>query len=404
MAQREGSVFVYLFVAVLVLVIALLASVLILKSDMDGLRTENKRVQGEYEAEQKRYREEVAEHNELKKLVTGDSDAFPDLQLLRDQLSQVETEMNEIRKQFELQDSTYTALIHPYKDYGEVLKKLKAAFDTQTLQAETALGDLARVRETTQGQLKEVDDAKDKLQTALSELERRFEDNDTQLRQRIEELTNQLAEQEELATRTELRLKKDLAFEGNRVQQLRNRIAQYEEKILVEKTVEDIEPDGQLIDVEPRSRAVWVNLGRRSHLRPGIVFRVFQYVKGRKQWKGSVEIRRVEDEFSEGRIVEELDSLNPISASDQVTSPFYDPKEAPEFVFAGTNVTNTKVTLEYIQKKLQSFGATIGDSVKIETDFLVALENYEATPEYRAARELGVTILRESDLIDYLGR
>ena len=89
--------------------------------------------------------------------------------------------------------------------------------------------------------------------------------------------------------------------------------------------------------------------------------------------------------------------------NDLVTSPFYDPKSVPNFVFAGDSMTNQLYSMEDVTNKLKYYGARITTEVKVDTDFLVALEGYETTTEYTKAQELGVTILRESDLIDYIG-
>jgi NAD-dependent DNA ligase len=53
---------------------------------------------------------------------------------------------------------------------------------------------------------------------------------------------------------------------------------------------------------------------------------------------------------------------------------------------------------------MKSYGAQIRDKVDINTEFLVATKNFENTPEYKAARELGVTVIRERDLLEFIGQ
>jgi NAD-dependent DNA ligase len=48
------------------------------------------------------------------------------------------------------------------------------------------------------------------------------------------------------------------------------------------------------------------------------------------------------------------------------------------------------------------FGGTISDSVALDTDFVVALKGYEDSAVYDLARDLGVTILREKELLEFI--
>ena len=66
--------------------------------------------------------------------------------------------------------------------------------------------------------------------------------------------------------------------------------------------------------------------------------------------------------------------------------------ESPEF------------TRDYVLTKLKNYGVQVRDKVDLDTDFLVALKNYESTPEYKAAKEFRVTVLRERDLLAYIGQ
>ena len=403
MAQREGSVFVYLFVTTLVLVVALVATVLILKTEKDERTVDVTRLALELDQEKARFSDRTKDLTDLRKLVSGSDDNWPGNEFFLRELAQTEEKMNDHRKKLEMSGVSYANLLAPYKDYADVLTAMHNAWDEQTLKARKALENHDTVLATSGEQLKTRDDENSKLQDSLSDCERRYEENDSGLRQQIEDLTNQLAERSDEIIRKELDYKKQIAFQENRVQQLRNRVERCEAEKVTRDTIEDIEPDGRILEVEARSRVVWVSLGRKHHLRPGLVFKVFQYVGGKKKWKGEIEIRRVDEDFSEARILDQIDDLNPFTANDHVASPFYDPNLPPTFVFAGDGVINDNVSLETIKRKLSSYGAKVGDEVKIDTDFLVALSNYESTTEYRIARELGVTILREVDVLDYMG-
>ncbi len=63
----------------------------------------------------------------------------------------------------------------------------------------------------------------------------------------------------------------------------------------------------------------WINLGRVDRVRKGQVFSVFQSIKnGRWRLKGRLAVVAVEETMSEFRVLEELDSMNPISVGDYV--------------------------------------------------------------------------------------
>jgi NAD-dependent DNA ligase len=110
----------------------------------------------------------------------------------------------------------------------------------------------------------------------------------------------------------------------------------------------------------------------------------------------------VESDFSEVAVLENLDRFNPISAGDQITSPFFDQSDVPHFVFAGEVATNGKYSVEDMVRKIELFGGVVSTSVALDTDFVVAVKGYEETEEYDLARDLGVTILREQELLDFI--
>ncbi len=63
----------------------------------------------------------------------------------------------------------------------------------------------------------------------------------------------------------------------------------------------------------------WIDLGRVDRVRKGQVFSVFQSIKnGRWRLKGRLSVVAVEETMSEIRVIEEQDSMNPISAGDYV--------------------------------------------------------------------------------------
>ncbi len=199
------------------------------------------------------------------------------------------------------------------------------------------------------------------------------------------------------------KLQRDLSISENLLQRANDRIEELKREIVREETFAMVEPDGEILNVSEELGKAWISLGTKNKLRRGLVFDVFAYQKGGKRIsKGRVEVLKVEADFSEVAVLENLDRFNPISAGDQITSPFFDQDEVPHFVFAGEAATNGKYSVEEMVRKIELFGGVVSTSVALDTDFVVAVKGYEETEEYDLARDLGVTILREGELLDFI--
>ena len=199
------------------------------------------------------------------------------------------------------------------------------------------------------------------------------------------------------------KLQRDLSITENLLQRANDRIEELKREIVREETFAMVKPDGEILNVSEELGKAWISLGTKNKLRRGLVFDVFAYQKGGKRIsKGRVEVLKVEDDFSEVAVLENLDRFNPISAGDQITSPFFDQDDVPHFVFAGEAATNGKYSVEEMVRRIELFGGVVSTSVALDTDFVVAVKGYEETEEYGLARDLGVTILRERELLDFI--
>ena len=179
------------------------------------------------------------------------------------------------------------------------------------------------------------------------------------------------------------KLQRDLSITENLLQRANDRIEELKREIVREETFAMVKPDGEILNVSEELGKAWISLGTKNKLRRGLVFDVFAYQKGGKRIsKGRVEVLKVEDDFSEVAVLENLDRFNPISAGDQITSPFFDQDDVPHFVFAGEAATNGKYSVEEMVRKIELFGGVVSTSVALDTDFVVAVKGYEETEEY----------------------
>ena len=61
------------------------------------------------------------------------------------------------------------------------------------------------------------------------------------------------------------------------------------------------------------------------------------------------------------------------------------------------------MTEDFLRAKLSGYGVQVKGNVDINTSYLVALEDYEKTTEFKVAERLGVPILREKELMEFIG-
>ncbi|MEM7263327.1 MAG: BRCT domain-containing protein, partial [Planctomycetota bacterium] len=265
------------------------------------------------------------------------------------------------------------------------------------------------------GQYQSVINEKNQLEAAKSEEINQLRDELNKAQAQLESVRNDLTEELTKARQKQSEqadshadevqdLKTDIFLKQNKILQLADRIGFLEREINKEQTFAQVTPDGEILRVADAEGFAWINLGRNHRLRRGLVFDVFQYVKGgRKLRKGKVEVARVEDDYAEVRVLESLDRFNPISAGDKIASPFYEQDATPVFVIAGDKMFNERLSREEVVRRIQRFGGQVEDDVRVETTYLVAIDGYQDSSQYKTARELGVTVLRENELLEFIG-
>lgn len=411
MAQREGSVYLYLFIvaSVLFLIMTVMFFVTNAAKEQETLVKEsNERKFRKEEQKAKQLNDDIGT---LKDLIAGPSaeqwQEIPQLKsyFLNDELkAKAEKAIGEALTDLGLPTKVYSYLVEPYGDLAPLLQRLRQVHDVSV--AERAAASQREV-EVKQNADQAVNTLRTERQTTLDQLrdlQARFEDLDNTGKAKEGELVEQLenVRQEMVAAVTSLR--RQINFKDNEIRSLQAKLSQIQEQMRREEDIESIEPDGKIQYVLASSGKAWIDLGRRDHVQKGLQFRVFQTIKGGKRvFKGFVEIAKVDEDMSEVRIVTENDSLNPIVAGDFVASPFYDRQARPVFVFAGSQLESTDVTKQLVIAKMESYGAVVQTEVDQNTDFLVAMMDYENTPEYKTAKALEVKIIRERDLLAYLG-
>jgi len=411
---REGTVYLYLFIVAMILFVLATVAFIFKYNDADELKAQRDKAKDELLLVQQANAEQMAEVGTLKRLVAGPNaeDMFGSAsaeKMSRDikerNLKRVTDTINGALKDLGQEEKSFNSLIAPYAEIGEIFTSYQKGRDSNSVRTQQALDSYAALQESEKEKRDRLEADLVKRNEELADAQQQWEDCEAEKDTRVAQLTQELEQKEEELT-DELRRKDRI------IQQKENYIATL--TILVEtlqkkqrrtETFDDADPDGELVNVATHLGKGWIDLGREDHLKSGLVFRVYQPIKGgKKLFKGKVEVRRVEEDHAEVRIIEQEDPDRlPITAGDKITSPFYDQEERPILVLAGTGLDSRDVTLDFLKGKLGAYGVDVKTDVDIYTTYLVALKDYEQSPEYRVAQKLNIPILRESELLEFIG-
>lgn len=189
-------------------------------------------------------------------------------------------------------------------------------------------------------------------------------------------------------------------------------------------------PDGEMLSSDFRSQTGWINLARKDRLLNGMKFEVFRYLKGGKEEpRGTIQVIQVGDKMSKVRLLtrfykdtevdlRELDrqkdfvlrdfELDPIGQGDMIRNRFYDKSEKRVFVLAGTltgvpNATTTYRATE-VTKLIEELGDEVHKKVTEETNYIVLGEGYDTDPNFLKAKEFGIPMMSERELLQVLGK
>ncbi len=242
----------------------------------------------------------------------------------------------------------------------------------------------------------------------------------TTLRERLADVERLRAEESSLLQRTqdELKTKQDdkntarQAYTAQVRQQYeedakaRVDIAEFQDRVdaIVEtrEQAEELrEADGRVVHMDPALQVAYLNIGTADGLFEGTRFEVFGVERGgRRVVRGEVRVIAVETLFSRAQILR-LRAGESIRAGDFLYNGHYDGAQVKKFVLAGR--FTGPYTKEELARKLREFGETYSETVTKDVNYCVIGEGHETDPVYLEANRIGVKVLREKTLLDYLG-
>jgi hypothetical protein len=194
--------------------------------------------------------------------------------------------------------------------------------------------------------------------------------------------------------------RKRAAYDGTK-QEYRRRI--YAIQHHREEERERREPDGEILAIDEVRQVAFINLLRKDRLFKGTRFNCYSLEKGgQKLDKGTLEVIEVREDLSSiAAIVSTVDPAWPLKAGDKIYNDLYEGNRLRRIAIAGR--FTGKLSNEEAANLIRRFGDEFQEQVQENTNYVIVADGYEEHPNYKAALEYGVKILREKILYDYLG-
>ncbi len=234
----------------------------------------------------------------------------------------------------------------------------------------------------------------DELQAVLKRIndqEGAFREDQDRLNAQVESLGVE-KEKSEKANR------EDYSRRATRIGQLEDRIRDLLELEL--RWLTDLEPEGRLLEVNPTSPHVIINLGASDRVVPGLLFEVFQYERGRYVEKGMVEVVQTQAQIATCRVLSVKDPRKmPLSQNDYIGNPVFSTRRPKVFVVSGEFKTHNKEDLEMF---IRQTGGIVREKLSPGVDILVAGERSDKDQDN--AREYAVHAMTEVQLLKYIRR
>jgi hypothetical protein len=403
--DRTASLLLIPLIIAIVVIIGLIAAVVVMEGDYEIKDREISKQKAERENINKKFANAESARVDLARFIAGREEE--DIEMLRrrwlqggpdnDELQRYKLSSTDARQRFETLTDVYRQL---FQERFNCLQAAKRAIDEQEL----AKNDYLKAQEGFAEVKSDLEKEKQALIEEKSRIEKDFEKYRIEKTAEIAQITKTLDDLRAAKDEERKKFEMDAAALYSKISELEQRI-----KVLTPKppqTLMSCDPDGEIILADNKLGNAYIDLMRRDGLRVGMIFDVFRYIKGgRTKTKGKIEVKVVNDDKpSQVAIIECLEPEDdPIVKGDYIISPLFDKKKVRIFVFAG-ELVNPLYTKYEVTKKIQEMGAKVAPEVTVETDFLVAGKGAEETEQYPKAIQLGVIIMREEELLRYIGR
>jgi hypothetical protein len=188
------------------------------------------------------------------------------------------------------------------------------------------------------------------------------------------------------------------------------------------------QPDGEVTFSDAKLGYAWIDLGKNQGLVRGTRFQVYQNDKGgRVRIKAYIEVKKVDTDLAQVAILPDYEYVDPdtkdrfvlptetdpVVKGDLIRSiwypdgrPVYEKDAHPKFFFLGKNVGNRFYTKNELARKIEEFGGKVVNELTADVNFVVMLPKGEDEDQKNneSAIRLGMTFLREEELLDFIGK
>jgi len=192
---------------------------------------------------------------------------------------------------------------------------------------------------------------------------------------------------------------------------------------------EVVQPDGECTFADAALGYAWIDLGKNQGLVRGTRFQVYQNAKGgRVKIKAFIEVKKVDADSAQVAILPDFEYYDqdakekyilpyendPVVKGDLIRSvwfpdgrPTYEKDAHPKFFFLGKNPGNRFYTSKSeLGKKIEEFGGKVVSELTADVNYVVVFPHGEDEDQKsnETAVRLGMTFLREDELLDFIGK
>ena len=190
--------------------------------------------------------------------------------------------------------------------------------------------------------------------------------------------------------------REDYSRRATKIGQLEDRIRQLLELEL--HWLKDLDPVGNILEVDPGSPYVVINLGSADRVFPGLLLEVFNFERGRYKEKGMIEVIEVKEQIATARVLSVIDERKyPLSKNDDLGNPVFSTTRPKVFVVSGEFKTHNKEDLENF---IRQTGGVVRDKLSPGVDILIAGDRSDKDQDN--AREFQVQAMTEAQLLKYV--
>ncbi len=308
---------------------------------------------------------------------------------LKDVIAERDSKLAQLEKAIKDAESARQRALLDYQNAVELTKKQKADYDSGVA---AVTGDINKYKDGIDESRKQLNDTMAKMTETIQKIKAEADDKESELNNRLSKLSDENAlAQKKIA---------DL------IEKLRGQTYKPgDEASLV---------DGEVVGLDSVSNTVYINRGKNQRVVLGLTFEIYSnasaiqpdpITKEYPRGKATVEIVRIEDESSVGRITRNPRG-NPVVKGDVVANVVYDPRKVYKFMIYGNFDTNRDGTATPeesadIRAMIQEWGGVVVDSLQGDLDFLVLGSKpiSPPTPPTSAPPELVKEYLRQKRVV-----